>query len=229
MNFISFKALRFCTAVIFGVTLSVSGQAEGNISCFSDASGCQISHADMVKAKASSENSMNIDADLLFKGEDSSSNCSKHHHHKHQHPVFERFGESVTISMTLTIPALSGPVPVGGNFDVTPFAIAPNGKLYKGIPTNIVPANAFIAPLNNVVISRPINGNYVVGYFLSLGVESPVFSNTTIGNFSGVIFNNPVGSFTETITFPVQTLFLSSSEYPTDVLTVSANFPIVKF
>lgn len=227
MNFFSFKALRFCTAVIFGVMLSVSGIAEGNISCFSDASGCQISHADLVAAKASSENSM--DADLLFKGEDSSSNCSKHHHRKHCHPVFKRFDESVTISMTLTIPALSGPVPVGGNFDVTPFAIAPNGKLFKGTPTNIIPSNGLVAALNNVVIPHPIKGNYTVGYFLTLGVGSPVFSNTTIANFSGVIFNNPVGSFTETITFPIQTLFLSSSAVPTDVLTVSANFPIVNF
>lgn len=228
MNFFSFKALRFCAAFVFGLVLSAPVVAENSLSRFSGY-GSQITHADLISAKASVENCMSVD--LLFRGDESCSESSSHHHHHHhhRHPVFKRFGEPVTISMTMTIPALSGPVPVGGNFDITPFAIAPNGQVFRGTPTNIVPVNALVVPLNSVGIPRPIKGNYVVGYFMTLGVGSPVFSNTTIGNFSGVILNNPVGSFTETITFPVQTLFLASSMVPTDVLTVSANFAIVKF
>ncbi|MBA3239305.1 MAG: hypothetical protein H0T62_13310 [Parachlamydiaceae bacterium] len=227
MNFFSFKALRICAMVIFGMILSAPIVAESSLNCFAEENNFQITHADLIAAKPLNENFM--DADLFFKGEDSSSHCRGHHHHKHCRPAFKHFGESVTISMTMTIPALSGPIPEGGNFDVTPFAIAPNGKLFKGTSINIVPASGLVTALNCVVIPRPLKGNYVVGYFLTLGVGSPVFSNTTIANFSGVIFNNPVGSFTETITFPVQTLFLGSSSVPTDVLTVSANFPIVKF
>lgn len=221
MNIVSFKTLRFCTALLFSITLSFSSAVEGSLSCFSEDSGSQISYEDLMTARSSSENFMNSDLVLIDKAHS--------HSHHHRSSEFRRFGESVTISMTLTIPALSGPVPVGGSLDATPFAIAPNGKLFKGTPTNFTPAAAFILPLNNVVIPHPIKGNYVVGYFLTLGATSPVFSNSTIANFSGVILNNPVGSFTETITFPVQTLFLASSMSPTDVLTVSANFPIVHF
>lgn len=142
---------------------------------------------------------------------------------------FRCFGESVSVNITMTIPQLSGIVPLGANVDVTPFAIAPNGVIIKGIPTNIVPSNGLIVPLNSIEIAKPRRGNYVIGYFVTLGTGSPTFSNTTIANFSGVLLNNPVGSNTQTITFPVQTLFLASIVNPEDVLTVTANFPIFNF
>jgi hypothetical protein len=155
----------------------------------------------------------------------SSDSCSHEHH---QIAPFRHFGESVTISITMTIPQLSGTVPVGANVDVTPFAIAPNGEIIKGAPTNVVPATALIAPLNGVVIPHPIRGNYVIGYYVTLGSGSPTFPVNTIGNFSGVLLNNPVGHHTQTITFPVQTLFFAPLVLPTDVLTITANFPIVR-
>lgn len=145
----------------------------------------------------------------------------------HEYPVFRHFGKPVTISMTMTIPQLSGTVPTGASIDVTPYAIAPNGKLFKGEMTNIVPANALITPLNNVVIPKPLRGNYVIGYFMTLGEGSPLFPPTTLANFSGLVVNNQVGNETETITIPVQTLFLATTGAATDVMTVSANFPIV--
>ena len=137
------------------------------------------------------------------------------------------FDEPVTINITMTIPQLIGPVPTGGNLDVTPFAIAPNGKLIEGAPTNIVPQSALIQSLNPVVVEHPKEGNYVIGYFMSLGPASPVFSVNTIANFSGLVLNNPVGDKFQTITIPIQTLFLSSLATANDVLTVTANFPIV--
>lgn len=147
----------------------------------------------------------------------------------HEYPVFKHFGKPVTISMQMTIPQLIGTVPTGANIDVTPYAIAPNGKLFKGEPTNIVPSNGLISPLQNVVIPKPLRGNYVIGYFMTLGEGSPLFPPSVIGNFSGVVVNNQVGNETETITIPVQTLFLATTAADTDVITVSANYPIVCF
>jgi hypothetical protein len=222
MNFFSLKALRVCMAITFAPFLCSATECQD----------VQITYVKLMAARTAADDIMSPDLQLQNKKH----NCNKHkhnkshnHHHHHHHREFKRFEESVTVSMTMTIPALSGPVPVGGNFDVTPFAIAPNGKVFRGASTNIVPSSALIVPLNSVVIPHPIKGNYVVGYFLTLGAGSPVFSTTTLANCSGVILNNPVGSFTETITFPVQTLFLGASTSPTDVLTVSANFPIIHF
>jgi len=140
---------------------------------------------------------------------------------------FKRYGRSVTINITATIPLLSGAIPSGANVDLTPFAIAPNGEITRGIPTNIVPSSALITALNSVVIPRPLQGNYVIGYFVTLGTGSPTFPFNTIANFSGVLLNNPVGNHTQTVTLPVQTLFLASLEGSTDVLTITGNFPIV--
>ncbi|MBS0656016.1 MAG: hypothetical protein JSR46_09580 [Verrucomicrobia bacterium] len=140
---------------------------------------------------------------------------------------FECFGHTVVIDMTMTIPQMVGPVPTGGNLDVTPFAIAPNGKLFKGDKTNIVPAAGLIQSLNAVSLDKPLEGNYVVGYFVTLGATSPPFSVATIANFSGVLLSVQVGPHKQTITIPVQTIFLSSTSDTNEVLTISANFPIV--
>lgn len=142
---------------------------------------------------------------------------------------FRYFGESVSVNITMTIPQLSGIVPVGANVDVTPFAITPNGVIIKGVPANIVPSNALAIPLNSIEIAKPRRGNYVIGYFVTLGAGSSNFPNTMIANFSGVLLNNPFGSNTQAIAFPVQTLFLVSIVNPEDVLTVTANFPIFNF
>ncbi len=143
--------------------------------------------------------------------------------------TFSCFGESVTVNITMTIPLLSGTVPEGANVDITPFAIAPNGVIIKGVPTNIVPSNALAIPLYSLVFPKPLRGNYVIGYFMTLGAGSPVFPFNTIANFSGILLNNPVGSNTQTISFPIQTLFLATMVNPEDVMTVSANFPIFNF
>lgn len=143
--------------------------------------------------------------------------------------LFRSFGESVTLDITMTIPQLSGIVPMGANVNVTPFAIAPNGRVSKGLATNIVPSSGLITPLNSIVIPNPLIGNYVIGYYITLGAGSPTFPGNTLANFSGVLLNNPIGSNNQTITFPVQTLFLAPIADPEDVLTVTANFPIINF
>ncbi len=144
------------------------------------------------------------------------------------HCKWKNFKQAVEINITMTIPQLIGPIPEGGNLDITPFAIGPCGKLVKGTPTNIVPANAFIQSLNPIKINDPVQGNWITGYIITLGQTSPVFSFTTAANFSGVILNNPVGNKLQTITIPPQTLFLSSAATNADKLIVSANFPIIK-
>lgn len=136
--------------------------------------------------------------------------------------------KDITINMTLTIPQLVGPIPVGGNLDVTPFAISPRGKIFLGKSTNIVPASGLIQDLKTVKIRHCILGNYTIGYFITLGSDSPPFSSSTIANFSGVVLNNPVRTYKQTITFPVQTLFLASLMGAQDRLTITANFPIFK-
>lgn len=154
----------------------------------------------------------------------SASHGSSHRHHRHSH---EHLCENVTINIVLTIPQLTGTVPTGANVDVTPFAIAPNGEIIRGTSTNIVPANALVQPLNAVTVPKPRLGNYVIGYFITLGSNSPTFPTNTIANFSGVVLNTPIGPLNQTITFPVQTLFLASLASQNDELTVTANFPIV--
>jgi len=167
----------------------------------------------------------------------------RHHHRRHHHKrshrdrnrcecpasfAFTPLEEPIEITITLTIPQLIGIIPIDGNLDITPFAIGPNGKFYRGAVTNIIPSSALIQPLNTVVISDPVEGNYVVGYFVALGENSPTFPPSAIANFSGVILNNTVGGFDQTITFPVQTLFIGSLAGENDLLTVTANFPVAQ-
>lgn len=165
----------------------------------------------------------------------------KHHHKKHHHKKrckqrpscpscfsFNPLGQNLQINMTMTIPQLVGPIPIGANLNVTPFAIGPDGKFYRGNAINIIPDTGFIQDLNPVIVVDAVEGNYTVGYFVALGPNSPTFEPTVIANFSGVIFNNPVNTFDQTITFPVQTLFLGSLLSPNDILTITANFPIAQ-
>lgn len=149
-----------------------------------------------------------------------------HHHHHRRHSTFESISESLAIDITMTIPQMIGTIPSGANLDVTPFAISPNGRIFRGTPTNIVPASGLIQALNTIDIKRALQGNYVIGYFVTLGNGSPTFSPSVISNFSGVVLNNPVGSQQQTITIPVQTLFLASLASPIDVLAITANFPV---
>lgn len=148
------------------------------------------------------------------------------HCHKGNRTGFKPFGESVSITITMGIPILVGPVPVGANLDITPYAIAPNGRVYRGTATNIVPATGFNAVLSPVEIPKPIEGNYVTGYFVTLGAGSPVF--TAAINFSAFILANPVGNFTQSVTMSPQTLFMTYLTGPLDVMTTTVNFPIIK-
>lgn len=141
--------------------------------------------------------------------------------------TFKRFGSSVTINITMTISVFSPAAPVGASLDITPFAIGPDGKLFQGEVTNIVPSSLFFQALNPVKINRPVRGNYVVGYFIRLGPGSPLFPNA-LGNFGGVIINDVVGNQNQTVSFPGQALFVNALTTAADVLTVTGNFPIVK-
>lgn len=191
---------------------------------------CTVSYADSLPSLTGESKISYFDfKDLcVAKHHHSDSSCNSNHHRHHRGP-FKHFETAVTINITMTIPQLSGAVPLGASVNVTPFAIAPNGKITKGDTTNVVPSNALVQPLNGIVISEPLKGNYVIGYFVSLAENSPNFSPVTIGNFSGVVLNDQVGDHTQTITFPVQTLFLASTAGPSDILAVTANFPIVDF
>lgn len=151
----------------------------------------------------------------------------RHCHHKRSE-IFKPFGESVTVNIVMTIPQLIGPVDPGQTLDITPFAIGPNGKIYKGGVTNIIPVSLLVQPLDPVIIPHPVQGNYVIGYYVTLGEGSTIFSPNTLANFSAVLLNNPVGDQLQSITFPVQTLFLGLLESEADVLTITGNFPIVK-
>lgn len=177
-------------------------------------------------APSTAENVPTIE--LLHARDFNSSNCCCQGERK-KPEIFKHFGEQVTLDIIMTIPQLNQPAPPGGNLDVTPFAIGPNGKIYRGEVTNIVPTTGgFVQALNPVKIPHPVQGNYVIGYFITLGAGSPIFNPNTIGNFSGVLINNAVGALFQSVTFPVQTLFINVLSSDADVLTVTGNFPIVK-
>lgn len=147
-------------------------------------------------------------------------------HFSHSREFDNCLDHKVTLHITMTIPDMIGIVPVGGNLDVTSFAIGPNGDIFLGDPINIVPAPAFEQALDPVVIRHPVRGNYVIGYFITPGTNSPVFPLNTIANFSGVVLNNVVEANRQSVTFPVQTLFLGVLENKADLLIVTGNFPI---
>lgn len=83
---------------------------------------------------------------------------------------------------------------------VTPFATAPDGKVYLGKPTSIAVASALNIALEPVKIRHPLKGSYTVGGFISLDPQSIPLPPTTIG-ISGTI-RGQIGSTTQAALIP---------------------------
>src|SRR5262249_95902 len=110
---------------------------------------------------------------------------------------FKYFDESV-ISVEINIGVLyaisTGSPPSNTTYSLTPFAKAPDGKVFRGAPTNVVLANSTFGtpiPLSPVMIPHPIQGNYFVGYEIAL-VSGPIANPNVVYNFFATIRNNPV-------------------------------------
>lgn len=135
---------------------------------------------------------------------------------------FKRFDQSVSINMQVTISSVTG------TFNLTPFAKAPNGRVYRGFPTTVVgPIRLPTVDLNPVNIPKPLTGNYFAGVEISLaGIPSTEDFNNV---FLISIKDNPVGLITETTNSPLQTLPLGALMNASDFFRVTTNFQIVKF
>lgn len=151
--------------------------------------------------------------------------CSSHGDH-----CFKHSPDDVTISLNMLYGISGGTVPVSSNYIVSPFAIAPNGKIFRGGPQTIVFANSELTglPLNPVVIPKALYGNYFVGYEISLAIGSAPASPDTVYNFFGNIRSNPVGTQRESITLPSQLLPLGPLLTPSQVVRVTGGFVVAK-
>lgn len=158
-----------------------------------------------------------------------SANCELLNHFHGQENDFKKSPNNVILNINAFYGIVTFPVPAAGIYNFTPFAVAPNGKVFRGEPTSLVLAtNNFVGiPLNPVLIPHPIYGNYFVGYEVSLAVGSPPAAST-VYNFFGSIRSNPVGNLRESVNFPTQQLPLGPLLTSSDFFSVTTNFIIAK-
>lgn len=144
------------------------------------------------------------------------------------HICQKRLEENVNINMNLLYSRTSGFEAPSTTFKFTAFAIAPNGKVYKGAPISLILTDLqdFIPiPLSTVTVPHPIKGSYFVGYEFSPISGPPADANITY-DFWGSINDNPVDGISEFIIFPKLQLPLGALQTPDDLFRVTGNFII---
>lgn len=148
--------------------------------------------------------------------------CRRNHH---------SFHEDVTIEITVEyLSLIRSTIPLASTFTFTPFAKAPNGKIYRGIPSELTldPRFSQSALLNPVTIHKPVKGNYFVGYEIT--ATSPgLLSAATYYLFSGQYHGQYIDDKTEWSAIPDQDLPLGALQTSSDIFKVTGNFEITEF